>query len=156
MNIYTKIIVFVLGYAIESAALYFLFDKAGERSYQALIPFVRYYTLFKIVWHPAYFYPYIILNILLKVLNYFIDILLSYNETSFALILFSLVYLAIGIVTLMLFILLQIKTAKAFSRSKGFTAGLIFLHTIFLYILAFSKKTVYVGPENEDEDENNS
>ena len=151
MNIYAKIAAFVIAYAIESAALYFLFDKAGEKSYKGLIPVVRYHTLFKIVWHSAYFYPYIVLSIALKILNYFIDILLSYEEMSIALILFSLVYLAVGIVSAILFIMLQIKTAKSFSRSKGFTVGLVLLHIIFLYILTFSKKSNYIGPQDEDE-----
>ena len=151
MNIYVKIIVFVISYAIESVAFYFLFDKAGEKSCKGLIPIVRYHTLFKLVWHSAYFYPYIALGIILKVLNYFTDVLLSYDETSVALVIFSLVYLAVGIVSVILFIRLQIKTAKAFSRSKGFAAGLILLHIIFLYILTFSKKSVYIGPQDEDD-----
>lgn len=150
MSIYFKIIFFVLGYAIESVGLYYLFDKANEDCYKGLIPVVRYYTLFKIVWHSAYFYPYIVLSAALRILNYYIDTLLSYSESGLALILFSLVFLGVGIVYLMLYIMLQIKTAKAFSRSKGFAAGLILLHTIFLYILAFSKKTEYIGPQDED------
>ena len=150
MNIYSKIIVFVMSYAIKFVALYFIFDKANVKSYHALIPVVRYHTLFKTVWHSAYFYPYIVLNVILTILNYFIDILLSYNEASFALILFSIVYLAVGIVTLMLFVKLQIRTAKAFSRSKGFAVGLILLNIIFLYILAFSRKSIYIGPQEEE------
>ena len=152
MNIYVRIAAFVIIYVLESIPLYFLFDKAGEKSYKGLIPIVRYHTLFKIVWHSAYFYPYIVLSVALKVLNYFLDTLFSYDDMSIALILFSLVSLAVGIVYVILFVFLQIKTAKAFSRSKGFIAGLILLHTLFLYILTFSKKSIYIGPQDSEND----
>lgn len=151
MNIYLKIAVFVIGYAIKSAAFYFLFDKAGEKSYLGLIPFVRFHTLFRIVWNSAYFYPYIVLSLILQILNYFLDILFSYDQMSIALVLFSVVYLAVGIVSLWLYIKLQIKTAKAFSRSNSFAAGLILLHMIFLYILTFSKKSRYLGAQEEED-----
>ena len=143
MNIYSKIIVFVMSYAIKSVALYFIFDKANVKSYHALIPVVRYHTLFKTVWHSAYFYPYIVLNVILTILNYFIDILLSYNEASFALILFSIVYLAVGIVTLMLFVKLQIRTAKAFSRSKGCCRTYPAEYYLPIYSRLFKKVNLY-------------
>ncbi len=42
-------------------------------------------------------------------------------------------------------IITAIKIARSFGKSDGFAVGLIFLPTIFLYILAFGKSE-YVGP----------
>ncbi len=146
MEPYAKIIIFVIGYALRSVAFYFLFDKAEEKSYKALIPFVRYHTLFKICWHTAYFYPYIVLSLISRVLNYYVNILIE-GDYSLALVVFSLVYLAVTIVLLILSIKLSIRMGRAFSRSNRFIIGLVLLPTVFLYILTFSKKSKYIGAQ---------
>ena len=151
MSVFYKILFFVIQYTIESVAFYFLFDKAGEKNYKGLIPVYRYYILYKLTWHSAYFYPYIVLKIVMQILNYYVDILIGYEKITFALIPFSVVLLAVGIVTLLLEIMQKIKMGKAFSRKNGFIVGLILLPHIFLFILAFSKKSVYIGPQDEED-----
>ena len=61
----------------------------------------------------------------------------------------SLVYSIGGIVGLYSAILALIQTHKlslSFGRKFGFTLGLFFFNPIFMLILAFGKKSQYVGP----------
>ena len=53
--------------------------------------------------------------------------------------------LLIPIVNIVYFIMLDIKTAKAFGKGTGFAVGLIFLTNIFTLILAFGSAE-YIGP----------
>lgn len=53
--------------------------------------------------------------------------------------------LLIPIVNIVYFIILDIKTAKAFGKGTGFTIGLIFLANIFTLILGFGSAE-YIGP----------
>lgn len=53
--------------------------------------------------------------------------------------------LLIPIVNIVYFIMLDIKTAKAFGKGTGFTVGLIFLTNIFTLILGFGSAE-YIGP----------
>jgi len=55
--------------------------------------------------------------------------------------------LCLPIVNVVVLIMLYINLAKAFGKSGGFAAGLIFLNTIFLLILAFGSST-YVGKQD--------
>lgn len=54
----------------------------------------------------------------------------------------------IPVVNIIYYVLLNIRFAKAYGKSTAFGVGLIFLNTIFLYILAFGKAE-YIGPRGE-------
>ena len=56
--------------------------------------------------------------------------------------------LLIPIVNVVYYILLDIKTAKAFGKGTGFALGLIFLPNIFTLILGFGSDE-YIGPNGE-------
>ena len=53
--------------------------------------------------------------------------------------------LLIPIANIVIAIITMVKLARVFGKSGGFACGLIFLNTIFMCILAFSKDIVYVG-----------
>ena len=53
-----------------------------------------------------------------------------------------------GLVASAYVIITTINLGKAFGKDTGFILGLIFLGPIFYSILAFDKKCVYLGPEN--------
>lgn len=56
--------------------------------------------------------------------------------------------LLIPVVDIVYYILLDIKTAKAFGKGTGFVVGLIFLPNIFTLILGFGDAQ-YIGPNGE-------
>lgn len=56
--------------------------------------------------------------------------------------------LLIPIVNIVYFIILDIRTAKAFGKGTGFAVGLIFLTNIFTLILGFGSAQ-YIGPNGE-------
>lgn len=106
---YTIFWLIIAGLSI--AALWILFEKAGEPGWAALIPFYNMYVLFKITWG---------------------------NGVLFLLLLIPLANLVIMIMT-------WVKLAQAFGKGGGWACGLIFLNTVFLCIMAFSKDIVYIG-----------
>lgn len=50
------------------------------------------------------------------------------------------------VATMVFYVLLNYKTAKAFGKGVGFTIGLIFLQPVFLMILGFGSAQ-YQGPQ---------
>lgn len=56
--------------------------------------------------------------------------------------------LFIPIVNIVIQIIMCVKLSKAFGHGGGFACGLIFLNTIFIYILAFGSSE-YIGPNGE-------
>lgn len=54
-------------------------------------------------------------------------------------------FLLIPLANVIIAIITMVKLAKVFGKGGGFACGLIFLNTIFLCILAFSKDIQYVG-----------
>ena len=85
-----------------------IFKKAGKPGWAAIIPIYNTVVLFQIVGLS----PWLLLLVLIPFVG----------------------SIAIAVVT----ILAYVKLAKAFGKSGGFAAGLIFLNVIFMPILAFS------------------
>lgn len=56
--------------------------------------------------------------------------------------------LLIPVVNVVIYIIMNIKLAKAFGKGGGFALGLILLNTIFVLILGFGKDQ-YIGPNGE-------
>ena len=54
-------------------------------------------------------------------------------------------WVTLPLVPVIIQIITSVKLARSFGKSDGFAVGLIFLPTIFLYILAFGKSE-YIGP----------
>ena len=97
--------------AATIAAMWMIFEKAGEPGWAAIIPFYNLYILYKITWG---------------------------NGWMFLLLLIPLGGFVVQIIT-------WVKLAKVFGKGGGWACGLIFLNTIFICIMGFSKEFVYQG-----------
>lgn len=113
-----------------------IFTKAGEKGWKALIPVYNTYTEFVITWSGLQ-------GILMFGALLVGRIISASCEPE------TIVYGIGSIISLYAAIVSLIQTHKlslSFGRKFGFTLGLIFLNPIFMLILAFGKKSQYVGP----------
>lgn len=124
------VLIICLAISIFMIVVYWkLFSKAGEAGWKAIIPIYNSYILFKIAKAPLFFFVWLACMLLS----------FSTNETI-------LVIRLIG--TLVAYIILDVKIAKAFGKSAGFAVGLIIFPIIFFPILAFGSAT-YQGDAQE-------
>lgn len=98
-----------------------IFKKAGKPGWASIVPFYSTYILTEITWGNGIWF------------------LLSFA---------AIVPILGGLVVSAYVIITTINLGKAFGKDTGFILGLIFLGPIFYSILAFDKKCVYLGPEN--------
>lgn len=105
-----------------------IFDMAGEKWWKAIIPIYNSIVLFRIIGLSPW--------LLLIYFTTFIPILNILGS----------------IAVLILAIIIQIKLAKAFGKSPLFTLGLIFLHPIFIAILAFGDSKYLLGDVKANND----
>lgn len=98
-----------------------IFKKAGKPGWASIVPIYSNYILTEITWG---------------------------NGIWFLLGFAAIVPIFGGLVASAYVIITTINLGKAFGKDTGFILGLIFLGPIFYSILAFDKKCVYLGPEN--------
>ena len=113
-----------------------IFSKAGEKGWKSIIPFYSSYVEFSFTWSKLQ-------GILMLATMLLGRIGCAAAESG------SLVYTIGSLIGAYSAILVLIQTHKlslSFGRKFGFTLGLIFLNPIFMLILAFGKKSQYVGP----------
>ena len=120
-------------FALQLVANWLILDKAGDKGWKALIPFYGEYTLFKLVWDKNIYWFALFFNILM----YATMIYSKYPEAALQLPILLVLLLVLYAVSTAFFVFWQIHLAKAFGRINSFAVGLIFLHLIFLCILAF-------------------
>lgn len=114
-------------------AMWKLYEKAGEPGWAAIVPFYNLYVFFKISWGNGWYSMMVIgAGFLAGIFN---------SAGSFGSVMASLLYIFSYVIS----IITCVKLAKAFGKGGGFACGLIFLNTIFICIMAFSKDIVYVG-----------
>lgn len=113
-----------------------IFTKAGEKGWKSLIPFYSTYTEFAITWSGL---QGILMMLAMVIGNYLVA---SYESATLMNTVGSLLSIYSSVLSLM-----QVhKLSRSFGHKFGFTLGLIFLNPIFMLILAFGKKSQYVGP----------
>lgn len=95
-----------------------IFKKAGQKGWEAIVPFYNSYTSYKIYWGNGWLF-------LVPTLCMFLAGIIPVVGVIFS--------IAAFVVTVMT----QYKKAEAFGERIGFTIGLVFLPTIFDMILAF-------------------
>lgn len=113
------VILAICGYMLY--VIWLIFKKAGKPGWASIVPIYSNYVLTEITWGNGIWF------------------LLGF--AAIIPFLGSLVASAYVIIT-------TINLGKAFGKDTGFILGLIFLGPIFYSILAFDKKCVYLGPEN--------
>ena len=125
-------IVFVIGLICR----WKIFSKAGEKGWKSLIPFYSTYTEFKFTWSALQGILMLAALLVARIISVVCD-----PETF--------IYGISSILGLYAGVLALIQTHKlslSFGHKFGFTLGLFFLNPIFMLILAFGKKSQYVGP----------
>ena len=128
-----------------------MYSKAGEPGWKSLIPIYSDYVLYKLVWSPSAFWIYFLLNIGTVVAAFLSGtFVVSSNGQVIATgegnMVFSIIALALALITVIWAIVLQVKTAVAYDRGTGTALGLIFLPSIFTLYLGFGSAR-YIGPE---------
>lgn len=113
-----------------------IFTKAGHKGWKALIPIYNTYTEFTFTWRGVYGIAMMAAMLLSNILFVLPD--------SGALIatIGNLASMAAGILSL----IKLYKLSRSFGHGIGYTLGLIFLNPVFMLLLAFGKKSQYVGP----------
>lgn len=125
--IFIIIVLFVALLILSIIGHWFMYQKAGQRGWAAIVPFYSSYMLYRITWGNGWLFA---VPLVLTLLNLFTSGLLS-----------SLFWLANFVVSC----ITHYKTAKAFGKGVGYTLGLIFLSPIFAMILGLSNSIHYRG-----------
>ncbi len=137
-SITSDIVVLVLAIVF----LWKIFEKAGEKGWEALIPVYNTYILFKIAWKEKYFW---ILCLFVFTMS-FGALLMGINPSNLVLGGFGYIIIIGSCVgMLVIYFSLLSKICNSFNKGGLFMLGLIFLNIIFFGILAFDKSK-YVGP----------
>lgn len=153
-------------YVLLATARWFIFKKAGEKCWKALIPFYGRYISFKLFWNTGLFWAstalYAKIFLSEMILSLFTVVLfpayliLAYSDVFTASILgahASAIFIGAFIEMLaatVLYVFVHVRLMHKMSRSFGhgvpFTLGIIFLRPIFYFIMAFDK-SVYTKIE---------
>ena len=104
-------------------AMWKVFTKANEKGWKAIIPIYNMITYYKISGVTPWLYLITILASILSVVS---------NTTIVSIAL---------LVTIIITIYQTSNLAKSFGKGIGYTLGLLFLNTIFLYIIGFGNVT---------------
>ncbi len=115
-----------------------MFEKAGERGWLCLIPFLSGHVAFKIAWHPFFFWFNAALLFGSEILNAMIV------EGGVNMPYVILAALALSIASIIISVTHSFKLSRAFGHGVGFALGLVFLPYIFIPILGLGR-SVYQG-----------
>ena len=152
-------------------ASWIMYAKAGEHGWAAIVPFYSSYVRFKIAGKKKLFWGYLVatIGIIVGCIILMYEIIASglsvmtssymgsYYDSTYGyagsrigahmgmLIFAVILIIAAMIVALVMSILCCVGLSHAFGKGAGFACGLIFLNVIFVCIIAFNKKIVYVG-----------
>lgn len=130
------IIVWIAGIIIwiaSVAAMWMIFEKAGERGWKSLIPVYNLYIMYKICWNTNVFWVVLVLEILSNI----------WKKNDGGSFLVSILAFIVGALLLIIQIFYCLKLSRAFGFGAAFAVGLYFLHTIFILILGFGNCRYY-------------
>lgn len=137
-------------FAFKIVSLWFIFVKAGEEGWKAIIPYYNSYIQFKIAGKKNLWPGYLVIMILMNGMMLLGDLLIfigALDSEWFGILGIGVICLAfsglLSIPYLILYILMNISLGHKFGLKGGFIAGMILLNTIFFGILAFDKRIVY-------------
>lgn len=133
----TYLIVFLAAVVFRIVVWWRIFSKAGEAGWKGIIPVYCDYTIFKISWKPVFFWITIGLSVVAGVLSSIATAANAIGNVSAVAVICALLMIVIYVAIAIIYIIQTHKLSKSFGHGVGFTLGLIFLHPIFLLILAF-------------------
>lgn len=132
----TLILLFIIYWVIQSVSNWFIFKKAGEKPWKALIPFYKDYVIAKLTWEVKYFVLFIIIIAIKEFYIFFVNEIVyiwMYGNLIFSVCLL----LALDLIIIIISAFGWIKLGKAFGKSNAFCVGLILCSFFFLPIMAF-------------------
>jgi hypothetical protein len=115
-------------------AQWFIYSKAGQPGWAAIVPFYNMIVLLKIVGRPAWWICWF-----LQIILFDLIFIMNQGLTTMLLLMLS------GITAMVFSVIITNSLSKSFGKDAGFTVGLIFLPYVFYPILGFGKAT-YIGP----------
>ena len=130
----------ILTYCIR----WFIFVKAGQKGWKALIPLYSDYITYKIAWDGRIYLATLIASIASTVLGSIFGLIAPALGMFFSIVLSTVATAAKAIADL----ILNFKLARAFGKSDYFFVGLYFLNNVFTAILAFGE-CEYKGPPKD-------
>lgn len=131
----------VLTYCIR----WFIFVKAGEKGWKALIPFYSDYINYKIAWDGRIYLALLIGTVASSLLGALFGLINAGLGMVISVVASTVVACAKAVASL----ILQFKFARAFGKGDYFAVGLYFLSNVFTAILAFGE-CEYKGAPTKD------
>lgn len=129
----------ILTYCIR----WFIFQKAGEKGWKALIPFYSDYINYKIAWDGRIYLALLIGTIASSVLGGVFGLINPGLGMVVSIIISTVVAGAKAVASM----ILQFKFARAFGKNDYFAVGLYFLNNVFAAILAFGECKYQGAPQ---------
>lgn len=130
-------VVIIFG-VITIVANWRMFEKAGERGWWCLIPFMNGHVAHKIAWHPFFYWFNAACLFGVEIFNG----MQTEGGVNMPYIAIASLILAIGSIAMS--VAYNIKLSRCFGHGVGFAVGLIFLPMIFIPILGFGS-SIYEG-----------
>ena len=121
----------ILTYCIR----WFIFRKAGEKGWKALIPFYSEYIHYKIAWDGRIYLALLIGTVASGVLGGLFGII----NPGLGMVVSILISTVVAGAKALASMILQFKYARAFGKNDYFAVGLYFLNNVFAAILAFGE-----------------
>lgn len=121
----------ILTYCIR----WFIFQKAGEKGWKALIPFYSDYINYKIAWDGRIYLALLVGTVASSVLGALFGLINAGLGMVVSIIVSTVVAGAKAVSSM----ILQFKFARAFGKNDYFAVGLYFLNNVFTAILAFGE-----------------
>lgn len=139
MTFVTTIVCFscLLEWILKTLARWKMYEKAGEPSWKALIPFYNNYTEVKFAWNKEWALVYVI--------SMAATILFSAISSATRSVFVGVITCLISIFLVVIHIIFCVKLSKAFGHKGGWAVGLIFLNEIF-YLMIGLGKSQYTKP----------
>lgn len=149
-NSFISIIIGLVIAAYTIVVWWILLEKSGDEGWKLFVPIYGSYCKCKSVDSIPLFWGGLAFAIADKIITELIQEHAYFGSVGIA---YAILAIEV-IVSLYLHVRFSMNTAKAFNKSGGFTAGLIFLPHIFLSILAFGKSKHKNQIENAEEEAN--
>lgn len=124
--------IFIILFAIPSlCGLWNVFEKCGEEGWKAIVPIYNIYTLCKVFYNTAWFWYYLLINILTAI---FVAMCVP---DVFVLIPF--IAIVLSLFSIWVLFMIYYRVSIAFGYGAMFTLGLFFLYPIFILYLGYGK-----------------
>ena len=113
----------------STVGFWFVYKKAGEKGWKAIIPFYSEYICFKLFWSKKLFWGWLVANIIALVLGF------AAGTQAILTVIASIA----SVVNAVFLVMLYYRISKCFGHGVGYLFGLVFAVPVFAMILGFEK-----------------